>query len=75
MAKRTSKLNPSTTPFSIAQQFTGPPFSFTLQSAQLRLKLMEEMAKSKAEEPVAPKPAAKTKRGTTLSKGKPGKKK
>ena len=41
------KKRPSTviTPaaFSIARQFTGPPFSVTLESAELRRHLLEEM--------------------------------
>ena len=42
MKKRSS---PAITPtaFSIARQFTGPPFSVTLESAELRRHLMEEM--------------------------------
>ena len=32
------------TAFSIASQFTGPPFSVTLESAELRRHLMEEIS-------------------------------
>ena len=37
--------NPASSPsaFSIARQFTGPPFSVTLESADLRRNLMEEI--------------------------------
>lgn len=42
MKKRPSTVIPPTA-FSIASQFTGPPFSVTLESADLRRHLLEEM--------------------------------
>ena len=51
--------NPALTPtaFSIASQFTGPPFSVTLESAELRRHLLEEMTRPAAKK--SPKTPAK----------------
>lgn len=43
MKKRSNPAMPPTA-FSITRQFTGPPFSVTLESAELRRHLMEEMS-------------------------------
>jgi hypothetical protein len=43
MLHRSGNPDISTTAFSIARQFTGPPFSHALESAALRMKLLEEM--------------------------------
>jgi hypothetical protein len=66
------RLLPGLTPsaFSIASQFTGPPFSVTLESAELRRHLMEEMTpaavrktsrRPKAKTPAKRRPKAKKK--------------
>ena len=44
MPKRPGKPEPNLTPFSIASQVTGPPFAHSLDHAELRKKLMLEMA-------------------------------
>ncbi|MBL9214253.1 MAG: hypothetical protein JNG83_02135 [Opitutaceae bacterium] len=55
---------PEVTPpaFSIARQFTGPPFSHTLASAELRRKLMLEMELPRTPPPVAPVPPPRRRR-------------
>ena len=67
------------TPFSIASQFTGPPFSVSLESAGIRNLLMREMGipgVPKADEvpavPPGKKPArrAKAKKGASKTKKK-----
>jgi hypothetical protein len=42
MKKRPTPATPPTA-FSIARQLTGPPFSVTLENAELRRHLMQEM--------------------------------
>ncbi len=49
--------------FSIASQFTGPPFSVMLESAELRRHLMEEIV-----EPLEPKVAQARARKATAKK-------
>jgi len=65
MEEMKKRPNPALTPtaFSIASQFTGPPFSVTLESAELRRQLLEEMAEpvvKKAPRTAAKRPARKT---------------
>jgi hypothetical protein len=43
MLKRPGNPDISTTAFSIARQFTGPPFSHALEAATLRMKLLEAL--------------------------------
>lgn len=50
----------TTTAFSIARQQTGPPFSQTLEAAELRRKLMLEIEWQKSQKPIAA-PSAPTK--------------
>jgi hypothetical protein len=53
MAKvRNREITP--TPFSIARQFTGPPFSVSLESAELRSRLMLELARQGDAGPAVP---------------------
>ena len=44
MKKRPTPAPGSPTAFSIASQFTGPPFYVTLESAELRRHLLDEIA-------------------------------
>ena len=56
MPKRPRHPVPVATPFSISSQFTGPPFGYSLESAELRRKLLEEIGHSA--EPAAGGPKA-----------------
>ena len=56
MPKRLRSPAIGATPFSIARQFTGPPFSQTLQDTALRIHLMQELAQSEAANADQPQP-------------------
>ena len=58
MPKRLRSPAVGATPFSIARQFTGPPFSQTLQDTALRIHLMEELAQTETANADQPPPKA-----------------
>jgi len=70
------RLSPVVTPtaFSIAGQFTGPPFSVMLESAELHRHLMEEIAHPGAEKPGKTKARRKTARAPAKRPNKRAKK-
>ena len=77
MPKRLRSPATGVTPFSIARQFTGPPFSQTLQDTALRIHLMEELAQSDAAntgktQPKAPSASGRKKPGTKATRSRSG---